>query len=174
MEHLAAFEVWSNDAERSFAEYINPTLDYDTRATKGWPLTSLYAALLITLAYGVLVLFGLLKKAVSKEERKEKADLVDVKALFTNEPIRYLQVVYNAVQISLCGWMMLAAAFAAYQRSAPPVCGEFRPHAVDIASVEWVFYVSKVSWQACEYQHDTYLQRGCICRCWISWIPSSL
>lgn len=128
---MEGFTQWAGSAERSLVAYFHPGFDYDARVTKGWPMTQLDSALYALAAYGVLVLVGLILRASSspatgkaavdkaKKEptvaesfsagtlsiplsRQTEPRLVNT-SCFIAEPIKYVMLIYNAVQVSLCG-----------------------------------------------------------------------
>lgn len=139
------FENWAFATERSLATWLNPSMDFDARVTKGWALTRLDHVIYVLLAYAVVVAIGLARYTPPKEEvKKEKGNKGSLIQLFAAEPIKILQVVYNLTQVGLCAWMMYAAATEAYDQRYPLVCAEFNPASTRIARVEWVFYLSKV------------------------------
>jgi len=64
----------------------------------------------------------------------------------SGEPVLYLQAFYNAVQVGLCGYMMVTAAAAALNRGFRPLCNAFEsePPTKDLINVLHIFYLSKV------------------------------
>lgn len=96
LEAWAKFDVWAGVVERDVALLAHPGFPYDTRPTQGWPLTRLSAALTISAAYIVLLAYGVAVRKPAAKAAKE-AD-VGVLAGIAKEPIKALQIVYNAVQ----------------------------------------------------------------------------
>lgn len=141
-----AFDSWADVQEREVASFLAPDFDYDARATKGWFGTKLSHALAAVAVYGVLVIIGMIRYQ-KVEKTKEKAS--SVVAAFQQEPIRFLQVIYNAAQVGLCGWMMVAAFVSAREQGYSLVCNKFDPSSTRMASIEWVFYLSKVCESGC-------------------------
>ena len=93
-----SFDAWAGGVERWIALAAHPGFPYDSRPTQGWPLTRLSAALALTAGYGILVLYGI---AVRKPMVKgAKEDAGSVLAGIQREPIKALQIIYNAVQAS--------------------------------------------------------------------------
>jgi 3'-phosphoadenosine 5'-phosphosulfate sulfotransferase (PAPS reductase)/FAD synthetase len=95
MELYTTFQTFSIDAERFLANLANPNYNYDQRATKDYPLTSLHDALLITGVYLLIVIYGI-SRYESKERESKKVSLFQS---FIDEPIKIFQVVYNIVQV---------------------------------------------------------------------------
>ena len=135
----------------------NPALPKSLRdrAIGGLPFIEFELALLITLGYLLLVLVGYLKmpKAVAGAEKEGKAvaqkETKTVAQKFQDEPILYLQFVYNWAQVALCGYMMVTAASVAMQRGYSLLCNKFDPSLPlkgdrELLNVLWVFYASKV------------------------------
>ncbi len=133
---------------KSVVQWAHPTLAYERRATRGWPLIELDAALLVALAYGVLVVYGLARyycsapapaKAPVKKGEEESWAKRSAK-----EPILYAMQAYNLSQVVLCAYMIYGAASEALRMGYKPICNAFVPSATGMASILWVFYVSKV------------------------------
>ena len=100
------FDAWAGEQERTVALLAHPGFPYDTRPTQGWPLTRLSAALAISAAYVVLLAYGV---AVRKPAAKAVKEVeVGVLASIAREPIKALQIVYNAVQVR--AWRACACA----------------------------------------------------------------
>ena len=95
------FVQWAASTERSIVEAVHPGFDYTGRVTAGWPMTRLDHALYALAAYGILVSFGLVARASSKKVVLEKPtkQTPGLSESFSSEPIKYLIVVYNAVQV---------------------------------------------------------------------------
>ncbi len=69
---MAALAKVVDDIGRSIVELSNPSLDYENRATKGWPFIAFSQALPTALAYLALVAYGNLKYAKYQAEQKAK------------------------------------------------------------------------------------------------------
>ena len=157
----AQAETWSRDV----ALFLHPGFPYDERATRDWPLTRLSAALAIAAAYLLLVAYGILRRGGSSEDVEDAAGKkLGFFAGLRKEPIKLLQIVYNSVQVVLCCWMMAAAASQAYGQGYSLVCNKFDPRDTRMASVEYVFYLSKVRGHAPEWiGQPTNYPNGLVC-----------
>ena len=152
---LPALRASINALGRRAVEFANPALDYESRYTRDFPLMQLDVVLLILAGYLVLVLAGIVMRdccsprASAKATAAAPADKVvkPTDEKFRAEPILYLALPYNWLQVTLCGYMMVAAGAAAMQRGYTPLCNAFQaqPKNSALADVLWVFYVSKVS-----------------------------
>ena len=136
-------------AGRAVVQWANPALVYESRATRGWPLIELDAALLVALCYGVIVLAGLLRyqtpaPRAPPAKGAAKAEAASWAQRSAAEPILYAMQVYNLAQVLLCGYMIYGAATEALSKGYKPICNAFVPSAKGMASILWVFYVSKV------------------------------
>jgi hypothetical protein len=134
-----------NEAGETFLDFMNNDLPRATRksVTAGLNFMDLEIALLFSLGYVLLVIGGYLIKG--KEVKEEKAKSLAQK--FSREPILYPMVVYNLVQVALCGYMMVTAALVALRRGFSPLCNAFEnePTSKDLVNVLHLFYLSKVS-----------------------------
>lgn len=110
MEQIAALSTTLNGYGRQLVELSNPELAgaaYEQRATKGWAFVELDAALYTAVAYGVLVAYGVIKRAAeggketsSAPREKGKAwSLGGAISSLNAEPVKWLQLVYNLVQV---------------------------------------------------------------------------
>ena len=144
---------------------------YNARACAGYPLIELDHAMVAVAGYAVLVAYGLATRPAAKAaapsgaEAEKAADKKPARAAsgggagakkggfsaaaalkgLQQEPLKILMLLYNVVQVVLCGYMMLEALRVAWGNYAKPVCN---PHSNTGASalkdVLWLFYVSKV------------------------------
>jgi elongation of very long chain fatty acids protein 4 len=123
----------------------NPALPAAARATAGWPVMSLHAALGWCAAYGALVAYGLAVRPAPGPDGKRVSPKNDA----VEAVVKPLMLAYNAAQVLLCGWMIVAVlaearAVGVAVSLATLVCNPFRPAATGIARVLWVFYLSKI------------------------------
>lgn len=134
--------------ERAFVEWMHPGFNWATRATRDWPLTRMDHALAATLAYLALVAFGLWRYSASRKagegEGEGEAGAKESRFRLPTDPVRWAQVVYNTVQVLLCSWMVVAAAVTAHEEQYSVLCNRFDARSSRMASVEIVFYLSKV------------------------------
>ena len=119
--------------------------DPASRATTGWPLASLPEALVVAISYLVFigVFTAVMQRIYGREEPASPAGL-SVMEKFRREPVLVLQAVYNPVQVALCGWMIWGAIKEHRRRGFGLVCNAFDPAETGMATVLWVFYLSKV------------------------------
>ena len=135
----------------------NPALDRATREAVTAPVNyggtlDFDVALWLTLAYLLIVAGGAVLRPAkaptgpSAEGKKDKGPPKPVAQKFRDEPILYLQFVYNWVQVGLCGYMMVTAAQVAVRRGYTLLCNRFdaTPRDNELLNVLWIFYVSKV------------------------------
>lgn len=138
-----------NEVGETFLDFMNADLPRSVRksVTGGLTFMDLEIALLFSLGYVLLVIGGYLIKG--KEVKEEKAKSLAQK--FAREPILYPMVVYNLVQVGLCGYMMVTAALVALRRGFSPLCNAFEnePSSKDLVHVLHLFYLSKVSGLCC-------------------------
>jgi hypothetical protein len=162
MEVLAPARAALNLLGRRVIEFANPALSYESRATARFPLMELDAVCAILLGYALLVVFGLLRRDCGGGSRGAAASprgsprdsprdgsggaKLTTNEKFIAEPILYLALPYNWLQVVLCAYMMVAAGAAAWERGFSPLCNAFevKPQSMALANVLWVFYVSKV------------------------------
>eukprot|EP01102_Stenamoeba_stenopodia_P007747 TRINITY_DN2182_c0_g1_i1.p1 TRINITY_DN2182_c0_g1~~TRINITY_DN2182_c0_g1_i1.p1 ORF type:complete len:333 (-),score=44.23 TRINITY_DN2182_c0_g1_i1:23-1021(-) len=103
-----------------------------TRVTASWPLTRLDHALALALGYLVFVLLG-------------STIMKNFKSLNFTSFIKSAQMLYNPTQVILCIYMIGETIRQAFiERDYKLVCNEYDPNSTGIASILWVFYVSKV------------------------------
>jgi elongation of very long chain fatty acids protein 4 len=153
-----------NALGRRVIEFANPALKYDARATRKFPLMNLDGVLALLLCYLLLVLYGLWKSSCCRARESSAGDGSPTPATaapaspragaprkstnekFLAEPILYLALPYNWLQVVLCAYMMVTAGVAAWERGFSPLCNAFeaKPKSMALANVLWVFYVSKV------------------------------
>jgi len=100
--------IQGSDAwERAIAEWLHPGFDYDNRVTRGWAFTRLDHALAAVGVYSLIIVWGLLRRATdpARLAGTEAAAAVparkESKFALPRDPIRWLQVVYNIVQVRL-------------------------------------------------------------------------
>ncbi len=105
-------------------------------------------ALLAVSAYCVVVAVGLVRlfsqpagaAPVAGKDKKKQT----LSEAFAAEPIRYLQLVYNAAQVLLCAIMIGGTAYVAVTDGYSLVCNEYKPEGSRMAFWLWVFYLSKI------------------------------
>mmetsp|Transcript_12556 Transcript_12556/g.19124 ORF Transcript_12556/g.19124 Transcript_12556/m.19124 type:complete len:278 (+) Transcript_12556:69-902(+) len=98
--------------------------------TEGWPLTEFRTAMSIAIAYLAFVLIG--------------STLMKGLNLPAIDPYP-LKFVYNVSQIMLCAYMTIEAFFLAYRNNYSILpCNATNPTDPPVASLLWLFYVSKV------------------------------
>lgn len=139
-----AFKGWCDSVTAAAMEYFAPELG--TPATAGWPLTRLDHALYVLAGYLVIVAVGLYNKASAAGKPKPKADRkkVGVMESFAQEPIKFVQCIYNLVQVLLCAYMIVGTIMEYRKEGYSLICNAFRPEQKGMAYFLWVFYVSKV------------------------------
>jgi elongation of very long chain fatty acids protein 4 len=113
--------------------------------TKDWALTRLDHALFALIPYIFIILCGLICYVKpdgnrASKPRKERMELIQV---LRSDPIKSLMIVYNAVQVILCVWMVYAAIHEALSSDYNLVCNAFNERTSNMAVVIWVFYLSK-------------------------------
>lgn len=154
----AALNAYGRDVVLPF---FNPAIDVASHPLKGYPLIELAPALYVALAYVALVALGFaLKPAVVAKEAKGPS--VPVAQKFAAEPVLYLQTLYNAVQVALCGFMMVEASRLWWVNPANKgvFCTPFNGKSATFASVLWLFYVSKVGSRAAQRDRTNSIQRA--------------
>jgi len=111
----------------SFKHWLNPNQG-PYQLTKDWPLADFKVA--VSIAVGYLVSIVVLSAIMSLKK----------------EPIstKGIQQLYNFIQIILSGWMSLEIARQMYRAGYGFCNNPYDPYNKEIASVLWVFYLSKV------------------------------
>ena len=144
---LTAFEAWSASASRAIIGWANPA-NPATPPTADWAFTRFDHALLAVGAYCVVVVIGLARMACggggergADAKDKKKQTLSEA---FAAEPIRYLQLVYNAAQVALCAVMIGGTVYVAVTDGYTLVCNAYKPEGSRMAFWLWVFYLSKI------------------------------
>lgn len=143
---LAAAEKWSDETTAKMLDFFAPeVVAAGGPVTKDWPLTRLDHCLYVLAGYLVIVVIGLINKAnagpAQKKAKKEKLPLAQAIA---KEPIKIFQLLYNLVQVLLCGYMIVGTIMEYKRQDYKLICNEFRPKEAGMAYFLWVFYVSKV------------------------------
>eukprot|EP00039_Didymoeca_costata_P018623 m.334257 g.334257 ORF g.334257 m.334257 type:complete len:304 (-) comp17320_c0_seq1:63-974(-) len=140
------------------AEYSDPVMEAGNKAfdwfhpeigndspTKSWPLARLDDALVILGGYLVFVLIGCLIKPSNPTKKPAAAKKLSVAQKFAAEfPVLVLMCIYNAAQVALCGWMIWATVEEYKKEGYKLICNPFNKTASGMATVLYVFYVSKV------------------------------
>jgi elongation of very long chain fatty acids protein 4 len=124
-------------------EWANPRLSNTDRVTKNWPLMSLGSALAVVFGYIIFVVIGTCFLKVIYGSREPATFRGNVAAKFKKEPILLLAAVYNLAQVLLCSYMMYAAINEYIRSGYRLICNKFDPSKTGMASVLWIFYVSK-------------------------------
>ena len=144
-----AFEAWAAGASRDVVAWANPAMGASVAPpTAGWAFTRLDHALLAVAAYGCVVAVGLLRYsraprggAAGEASLKRKLTLGEA---FRAEPIRVLQVLYNAAQVLLCAVMIAGTALEARRQGYSLMCNAYKMEGSGISFWLWVFYLSKI------------------------------
>jgi hypothetical protein len=164
---MAASLVDQVNAIGSFIlQLSNPHVSPATRTsvTASLPVMRFHEAALLAAGYLLMVAYGwwVMPRAKkgsseavapvrSKKYGGEGGDEVKktVAQKFADEPILYVQFLYNWLQVALCGYMMVTAARVAISRKYTLLCNSYQDTPVDreLVNVLWLFYVSKVRGQ---------------------------
>lgn len=105
------------------------------------PSLTLPAACLLARALCVASLLAAQEAAKAKGKQAAKSLAQQV----SEEPIKLPMLLYNAVQVALCGWMCYEALAQAVARGfTVEPCNPFVETELGIARVLWVFYLSKI------------------------------
>lgn len=113
MTMLSDFVASSKVAARDFAAGVNPALDVEQRATKGWWLTELHEALAVVAVYLVIVIVGkILYQAPKARTASAKSEGVptwsEVGQRLAAKPVMSaVKLAYNITQVVLCLWMVV-------------------------------------------------------------------
>jgi len=155
MEFISQSEsVWRTTMECTtrwgyvFLDFMNPDLTLDKRVTRDWLLTSPIEALLVIAAYTALVVVGPLavRLTAGSEEAtdSESGYEISISSRFKKEPVLVLQTVYNLIQVVLCAFMTGLAMRVYSREKYSLVCNDFNPARKGMASVVYIFYLSKI------------------------------
>jgi hypothetical protein len=164
-QFAAAAEGWT----RAIVAHANPTVPFDEIPTRNWPMVRLDHALIAAAAYLALCVYGIFgesahraqvrakeaaDKLAGKEAPLKKREQVSVMALLSNfphyfgkvaeSPAKLLLVVHNVVQVFVSAYMALTVYRRAMAKGYGLVCNEYDPQELEVSSIVWVFYVSKV------------------------------
>eukprot|EP00035_Acanthoeca_spectabilis_P035650 m.35737 g.35737 ORF g.35737 m.35737 type:complete len:287 (+) comp7471_c0_seq1:56-916(+) len=148
---MDGLRVTINDLGDKFLLLLNPDF-YPERPTKDWPLASFDQALFVALAYVVFVAVGptIVKATIGPDayvppkDKNGQPKKLSVAEKFSNEPLLYGMAVYNIAQVGLCGYMMYGAILAYTTRGYSPICNVYDKENPAVASILWVFYMSKI------------------------------
>jgi hypothetical protein len=136
---IEQYKAWCAAGEELVASVFHPTFDLESRATNGWPVTRLEHAFWVLTAYCALVALGIYRsRATSGIAEPRRA--VSTAESFVKEPILYLVVLYNAVQVLLSAWMAVAIAVVFFQKRMSFTCNSFDASSTDVARVSAVHY----------------------------------
>jgi len=116
-------------------QFFNPSVGDDLSAlpARQWPMTRLEESALLTLGYLAFVLIGKFALKGIPGEVSSKNALLQV-----------FMVLYNLTQVALCAYMMCAALLVAFDEDYSFLCNAFSLKKTTMASVTWVFYMSKI------------------------------
>jgi elongation of very long chain fatty acids protein 4 len=142
----AAFSARVAAASVEIITWANPRTP-STPPTAGWAFVKLEHALLVVVAYCVLVTIGLVQ--YSRQPRAsgaaaEKKKQTSLSAAFAAEPIRFVQLIYNTAQVLLCAVMIAGTVLEARKQDYSLVCNDYKPEGTNMAFWLWVFYLSKI------------------------------
>lgn len=143
---LVQFSEAANGFGQQLIAWGNPDIEQGTQATAGWPMTRLDHALYGLLPYLVIVACGVVcyQKPPPRDKNAKRPPPKPLSEILKADPIKSLMIVYNAAQVFLCGWMTYAAIMEAREQNYSLVCNAFRPKETGMATVLWVFYLSKI------------------------------
>jgi elongation of very long chain fatty acids protein 4 len=142
---MEAFTSSLNDIGAAILQWVNPTLTDAERVTSSWPLTSFSSAIIVSMLYLVCIFVGtLVMKAIYGGQESATIKSKSVVEKFTKEPVLFFVAVYNLTQVLLCGYMIWRAVEGYIALQYVPICNAFNKHETAMASVLWIFYVSKV------------------------------
>jgi elongation of very long chain fatty acids protein 4 len=127
-------------------KWFSPDFTPAMSVTKDWPLVSATDAAAVTGLYFAFVLFGVVVQMMSSAPKKEvKADKSSIMKIFQDEPLQIFMSLYNICQTSLCGYMIFKAVEEYKAQGYSPICNEPNWSHTGMASVLWLFYLSKVA-----------------------------
>ena len=139
--------------EKDVVQWFNPALNGEMPPTREWYAVDLKTALAWTVAYLLLVVVGLFLKSRDKgweaRDEKKRADAKkgkkpSVSEKFAAYPINYIAALYNPAQVALCGYMIYEAMRLYREQDYAPICIPFDVKSTKMATVVWVFYISKI------------------------------
>lgn len=118
--------------EESILGFFNTELDHKRGVNYGLPMTSFYEALSAVALYLCFVSIG-------SRVMKKRVDVVS---------LRYVQYVYNLLQVGLCGWLVVAtwleASELGYSFSMCNSCSDMEKADGRMPLLLYVFYLSKL------------------------------
>jgi elongation of very long chain fatty acids protein 4 len=134
--------------DRSIAgAFAHPLLlDRSRRIMNDWPLVNLEYMLAVCFAYVGLISFLYVAQMIindGKPAKSIKGEKLAAK-IAREGPIVVFQLIYNAVQVGLCVWMVYEALRQHQIRGLKLVCNAVDINDTGMAYVTWVFYLSKV------------------------------
>eukprot|EP00042_Codosiga_hollandica_P040075 m.341423 g.341423 ORF g.341423 m.341423 type:complete len:324 (-) comp55767_c0_seq1:134-1105(-) len=131
-------------AGEDFLTFINPEIT--DSPTKDWLFCDFQDAFFVAAAYLVFVLLGstIMKLIFGSQEAAKEATGASVIQKIVKEPVMLLVLVYNPVQVILCGYMIYAAIAEFVRQDYTLICNAFNPKELGMASVLLVFYLSKI------------------------------
>jgi GNS1/SUR4 family len=127
----AAYLRWADAVEPQIIQFFVPGLKAVSPARATLPWSSFAEAFALVLVYVAIVLFGFARKSLGGKPVPEIL-------------VKPLMVLYNAVQVILCGYMSWRAFDVAVQNNYGFSCNEFNPKNSTLVFVLHVFYLSKV------------------------------
>lgn len=114
-----ALYSWAEQALNPVAHWFNPAAHMQTLPTKNWLFVHPGDLVVVQAAYLGLVFIGVIMYMLSPKKKAAPAKSAagpkkpqtwgDVAASFHDEPIKYIQVVYNTVQTALSAYMAIEA-----------------------------------------------------------------
>jgi len=127
-------------------QYGNPNLS--AQPTKSWFMGSFGDAIFVAGAYllFVIVVSSIFKAIFGSKEVEKPADKkpTSVWKKIRDEPVLIIALIYNPVQVILCGYMMTAAFLEARAKNYSFICNAFNAEETGMAAVLWIFYLSKI------------------------------
>ena len=101
-EAYKAFEGWADETSEQILTWAHPELPAAQRATAGWPMTDFKEMFAWVVVYAIIVFVGMvLYKKPKRSPKRDPPTWSEVWAGFVAEPVKFLQLAYNFVQVGL-------------------------------------------------------------------------
>ncbi|EDQ84522.1 uncharacterized protein MONBRDRAFT_34679 [Monosiga brevicollis MX1] len=123
-------------SELQLFQFFNPDVTSLNLEPRNWPMMRLEEALVLVLVYLAFVLVGsTIMKLIfgSKPSPSGGRDL-----------LKPFMLLYNASQVALCAFMIYRAVTVYMEQGYKPFCNAFSLRNSEMASVTWLFYMSKI------------------------------
>ena len=148
----SAFSSYCASLSEAIVRWTNPSLAPSARPHGSWPLMRLEHALIAVVLYCCLLLVGMVKRSATAPApargAKSSPAVAPAPALtlaaLLRDPIKLVQVAYNASQVAISLTMAVTCAWFAYRQRYGFFCNAFDAGERNVSLIAYFFYASKL------------------------------